>query len=72
MGKTLEEMLAKEKSDVVAKAQAGAEEIIISIKHGELRERVQKTQVEMALAVGIKQPTEAGMAKPGRDLEFLP
>jgi DNA-binding XRE family transcriptional regulator len=70
MGKTLEEMLAKEKSDVVAKAQAGAEEILISIKHGELRERVQKTQVEMALAVGIKQPTEAGMEKPGRDLKI--
>ncbi|WP_235775020.1 helix-turn-helix domain-containing protein [Pectobacterium brasiliense] len=36
----------------------------------ELRERVQKTQVEMAQVLGLKQPTIAGMEKPGRDLKL--
>lgn len=33
-------------------------------------EKVKKTQVEMAQALGIKQPTVAGMEKPGRDIKL--
>ncbi len=33
-------------------------------------EKVNKTQVEMAQAPGIKQPTVAGMEKPGRDIKL--
>ena len=33
-------------------------------------EKVKKTQVEMAQAPGIKQPTVAGMEKPGRDVKL--
>lgn len=33
-------------------------------------EKVKKTQVEMAQALGIKQPTVAGMEKPGRDVKL--
>ncbi len=36
----------------------------------ELRERVQKTQGEIALALGIKQPTVSDMEKLGRDLKL--
>ncbi len=33
-------------------------------------EKVKKTQVEMVQALGIKQPTVAGMEKPGRDVKL--
>ncbi|VFS45189.1 Antitoxin HigA [Budvicia aquatica] len=32
--------------------------------------KVQKTQTEIAQVLGIKQPTVAGMEKPGRDLKL--
>ena len=62
MGRTLEQLIADEKPEVVAKAQALAADI--------MREKVQKTQVEMAQALGIRQPTVAVMEKPGRDLKL--
>lgn len=70
MGRTLEQLLADEKPAVVADAQAMATNILLDINLAELREKVQKTQVEMAQALGIKQPTVAGMEKPGRDLKL--
>ena len=47
-----------------------AEEILFNIHLAELRERVQKTQVDVAQTLDIKQPTVAGMEKPGRDLKL--
>lgn len=70
MGRTLEQILADEKPEVVAEAQSLATDILLNIHLAELRERVQKTQTEMAQALGIKQPTVAGMEKPGRDLKL--
>jgi DNA-binding XRE family transcriptional regulator len=70
MARTLEKILATEKPEVVAKATEKAEEILLNIHLAELRERVNKTQVDMAQALGIKQPTVAGMEKPGRDLKL--
>ncbi|MCA1176284.1 MULTISPECIES: helix-turn-helix domain-containing protein [unclassified Pantoea] len=70
MGRTLEQLLAAEKPEVVAKANAMAEEVLLNIHLAELRERVKKTQVEMAQQLNIKQPTVAGMEKPGRDLKL--
>lgn len=70
MGRTLEQLLAAEKQEVVADARAMAEEILLNIHLAELREKVRKTQVEMAQALGVRQPTVAGMEKPGRDLRL--
>ena len=70
MGRTLEQILATEKPEVVAKANAMAEEVLLNIHLAELRERVKKTQVEIAQQLNIKQPTVAGMEKPGRDLKL--
>lgn len=70
MGRTLEQLLQDEKPEVVAHAQALAEEVLLDIHLAELRERLQKTQAEMALALGIKQPTVAGMEKRGRDIKL--
>lgn len=70
MGRTLEQLIADESPEVVAKAQMLATDILLNIHLAELREKVQKTQVEMAQALGIKQPTIAGIEKPGRDLKL--
>ncbi|MDI9219818.1 XRE family transcriptional regulator [Pantoea sp. EA-12] len=70
MGRTLEQILTAEKPEVVADANVMAEDILLNIHLAELRERVSKTQVEMAQALSIKQPTVAGMEKPGRDLKL--
>ncbi len=70
MGRTLEQIIAAEKKGVVAEAQVQAADIMLNIHLAELREKVQKTQVEMAQALGIRQPTVAGMEKPGRDLKL--
>lgn len=68
--RTLEHILAEEKPDVVAEAEVLAAELRLNIHLAELRERVQKTQTEMAQALGVKQPTVAGMEKPGRDIKL--
>ncbi len=70
MGKSLRQLLAEEKPEVAAAARGQAEEILLNIHLAELREKVNKTQVEMAQALGIKQPTVAGMEKPGRDVKL--
>lgn len=70
MGKTLEQMLTNEKTEVVAKAQETATEILLNIHLSELRERVKMTQGEIATVLGIKQPTVSDMEKPGRDLRL--
>lgn len=70
MGRTLEQLLADEKPEVVADARVMAEEILLNIHLAELREKVRKTQMEMAQVLGVRQPTVAGMEKPGRDLRL--
>lgn len=70
MGRTLEQLLKDEQPEVRAEAEALAADILLNIHLAELREKVQKTQVEMAQALGIRQPTIAGMEKPGRDLKL--
>lgn len=47
-----------------------ATDILLNIHLAELREKVQKTQVDMARALGIKQPTVAVMEKAGRDIKL--
>lgn len=70
MGRTLEQLLADEKPEVVAAAQVQAQDMLLNIHLAELREQVAKTQVEMAERLGVKQPTVAGMEKPGRDIKL--
>lgn len=70
MARTLDQILSAEKPEVVAKARAKADAILLNIHLAELREHVQKTQGDVALALGIKQPTVAGMEKQGQDLKI--
>lgn len=70
MAKTLDHILAEEKPEVVAKARVKADEMLLSIHLAGLREHVNKTQGEIAQALGVKQPTVAGMERHGRDLKL--
>lgn len=70
MSKTLEQLIAGQTPEVVAKAQTLAQEMLLNIHLAELRERVQKTQNEMAQELGLKQPTVAVMEKQGRDIKL--
>lgn len=70
MARTLEQILAREKPGIVAKAREKAEEILLNIHLAQLRELAQKTQVEVAKVLEVRQPTVAGMEKPGHDLKL--
>ena len=70
MARTLEQMLANEKPEVIAKAQKAATEMLLNIHLVELRERMNLTQSDIAASLGIKQPTVSDMEKPGRDLKL--
>jgi DNA-binding XRE family transcriptional regulator len=70
MARTLEQILATEKPEVVAMAREQAETMLLNIHLAELRELVEKTQMDIAATLGVKQPTIAEMEKPGRDLKL--
>lgn len=70
MTKTLEQLLAQEKPEVLAEAEMIYQEILFDYNLAKLREKMNKTQVEMANALGIKQPTVAGMEKEGKDIKL--
>lgn len=70
MARTLDQILANEKPDVVAKAQKAAAEILLNIHLAELRQRMSLTQSDIAKALGVKQPTVSDMEQPGRDIKL--
>ena len=70
MARTLEQILANEKPEVVAAAQQAADQLLLSIHLAELRERMNLTQGDIALALGVTQPTVSSMEQPGRDLKL--
>lgn len=70
MARTLEQIMATEKPEVVALAREQAETMLLNIHLAELRELVEKTQMDIAETLGVKQPTIAEMEKPGRDIKL--
>ena len=70
MARTLQEIMANEKPEVVAQAQELATEMLLNIHLAELRESAALTQSELALAMGVKQPTISGMEKVGQDIKL--
>ncbi|TBR38447.1 helix-turn-helix domain-containing protein [Marinomonas agarivorans] len=70
MARTLEQIIENENETVVANAQKTATNILLNIHLAELRERVNLTQGDIAIALGVKQPTISEMEKPGRDLKL--
>ena len=70
MGRKLKDILAKEKADVVRAARQRADAILLDIHLAELRTLVEKTQTEVAEALGVRQPTVAGLERSGQDLRL--
>lgn len=70
MASSLNRILETEKPDVVAEGRAKADAILLNIHLAEIRTLVQKTQVEMAEALGVKQPSIAGMEKAGKNVRL--
>ena len=70
MTRTLDQILASEKPEVVAQAKKAATEILLNVHLAELRQHMNLTQSDIASHLGIKQPTVSDMEKPGRDLKL--
>ncbi|MGV6851235.1 MAG: helix-turn-helix domain-containing protein, partial [bacterium] len=70
MARTLEEIIANEKPEVVAEAQKTATAMLLNIHLAELRERMNLTQVDIATKLDIKQPTVSDMEQAGRDIKL--
>ena len=70
MARTLEEILENEKPEIVANAKVKAELMLLDIHLAELRKRVGCTQAFVADAIGVKQPTVAGMERQGQDIRI--
>ena len=70
MARTLDQLLSEQKPETVSKARKKANEMSLGIHLAELRERMQITQDDMAKALGVKQPTIAGMERKGRDVKL--
>ena len=70
MARTLQEIIANEKPEVVHEAKVMASEMLLNIHLAELREKVALTQKELAGTMGVKQPTIAGMEKNGQDIKL--
>ena len=70
MLKSLEQLIDETPDEIVQEAMIKAEKTALEIKLSQLRERVEKTQVELADALGIKQPSLAAMEKNGKDIKL--
>lgn len=70
MTRTLEQMLAAEKPEVVQAARDKADEILLNIHLAEIRLLMEKTQADIAVVLGVTQPTVASMEKNGKDLRL--
>ncbi|CAM3447426.1 helix-turn-helix domain-containing protein [Halomonas lysinitropha] len=70
MTRTLDQLIANERPEVVSRAKEKADEMLLELRLSEVRHLVEMTQSEMASALGVKQPTIAGMEKGGQDLRL--
>jgi len=70
MAKSLQQLIADEKPEVVAEAREQADAMLLEISLSELREKVKMTQVEMAASLGVTQPSVAELEKVDRDLKL--
>ena len=66
----LDELLAQESPEMVERINQKADELVTELRLGELRQWLEKTQMEMAEAMGVAQPTIAKMEKAGNDLRL--
>ncbi|XGA80719.1 helix-turn-helix transcriptional regulator [Halomonas sp. CH40] len=70
MTRSLKELLAEENPELVASARQEADHILMDIHLAEIRRLAEKTQTELATAMGVKQPTIAKMERDGQDIRL--
>lgn len=70
MAHKLADLLANEKPELVAAAQAKADDMLLELRLSELRQQVDMPQAQLAAAMGVKQPTIAGLERAGQDLRL--
>lgn len=70
MTRRLGQLIANESPEVVNRAKAKADGMLLELRLSEIRRLVEMTQMEMAEALGVKQPTIAGMEKGGQDIRL--
>ena len=66
----LENVLNAEKTEVVEQAELKASQMLLEMHLAELRQLFEITQSDIADAMGVTQPTIAGMEKPGNDMKL--
>lgn len=69
--KPLSDLLAKEKPEIINKAKQKAEEMLLDLKLAQLRELTELSQVQIAEAMGVTQPTVASLEKQSRDVRLM-
>ncbi|WP_017429989.1 helix-turn-helix domain-containing protein [Vreelandella jeotgali] len=70
MARNLDDLLASEQPEVIAAAREKADEVLLDLRLAELRQLVDMTQAQMADAMGVRQPTVAGLEKNGQNLRL--
>jgi transcriptional regulator with XRE-family HTH domain len=70
MSQTFEQLLAKTKPEIVERARAKADVMLLEIRLAELRKQAEFTQKQLADIMGVKQPTVAGIEKSGQDIKL--
>lgn len=70
MGRTLDEILATEKPEIVKEAKKKADDILIDIRLAKLREHMNLTQTDIAATLNVRQPTVSEMEKQGHNLRL--
>lgn len=70
MARNLDDLLASEQPEVIAAAREKADEVLLDLRLAELRQLVDMTQAQMADAMGVRQPTVAGLEKSGQNLRL--
>ena len=69
--KSLSELDKKLSSHVLKEAKIKAENMLLDLRLAELRELTEKSQVQIAEAMGVTQPTIASLEKKGKDVRLL-
>ncbi len=70
MSRTFEQLLQQEKPSIVKAAKEKAETMLLEIHLAEIRKQLNLTQQELAVLMGVKQPTIAGIEKSGQKLKL--
>ncbi len=69
--KPLSELDAKLSPEVLSQAKQKAEEMLLDLRLAELRELTELSQVQIANAMGVTQPTVANLEKSGKDVRLM-